>query len=104
NGNYSLTVNTPISVNGKFGLGINTVDRRKGVSFTYGVYSIELFLDNKKISTVLFESIPFDKTRAIHSYIDYPYWKKSKVRVQKSFKQPGNPIEIYENLDNNGIM
>ncbi|KKX46772.1 M23 family metallopeptidase [Sphingobacterium sp. IITKGP-BTPF85] len=104
NGNYSLAGSSPIPVNGKFGLGINTVDRRKGISFTYGVYSIELFLDNKNISTVLFEAIPFDKTRAIHSYIDYPYWKKSNVRVQKSFKQPGNPIDIYAQLDNSGVM
>ncbi len=56
-GNYSLATNAPISVNGTFGLGINTVDKRSGISFTYGVYSIELFLDNKNISTVLFESI-----------------------------------------------
>jgi len=104
NGNYSLAGSSPIPVNGKFGLGINTVDRRKGISFTYGVYSIEIFLDNKNISTVLFEAIPFDKTRAIHSYIDYPYWKKSNVRVQKSFKQPGNPIDIYAQLDNSGVM
>ncbi|UIR56196.1 M23 family metallopeptidase [Sphingobacterium sp. SRCM116780] len=104
NGNYSLSSTSPIPVNGKFGFGINTVDKRKGISFSYGVYSIELFLDNKTISTVLFESIPFDKTRAIHSYIDYPYWEKSNVRVQKSFRQSGNPIDIYYNMDNNGIM
>lgn len=103
-GNYSLASNAPIPVNGNFGLGINTVDRRGGISFTYGVYSIELFLDNKNISTVLFESIPFDQTRAIQSYIDYPYLKKSGVRVQKSFKDPNNPINIYKNLDNLGMI
>lgn len=103
-GNYSLASSAPLSVNGNFGLGINTVDRRGGISFTYGVYSIELFLDNKNISTVLFESIPFDQTRAIQSYIDYPYLKKSGVRVQKSFKDPNNPINIYKNLDNLGMI
>ncbi|MGE8380155.1 MAG: M23 family metallopeptidase, partial [Sphingobacterium sp.] len=103
-GNYSLASGAPIPVNGNFGLGINTVDRRGGISFTYGVYSIELFLDNKNISTVLFESIPFDQTRAIQSYIDYPYLKKSGVRVQKSFRDPNNPINIYKQLDNQGII
>lgn len=102
NGTYSLASTAPIPVNGTFGLGINTVDKRRGISFTYGVYSIELFLDNKNISTVLFESIPFDQTRAIQSYVDYPYLKKSGVRVQKSFKDPNNPINIFKNLDNLG--
>ncbi|WP_367210436.1 M23 family metallopeptidase [Sphingobacterium sp. R2] len=102
NGTYSLASTAPIPVNGTFGLGINTVDKRRGISFTYGVYSIELFLDNKNISTVLFESIPFDQTRAIQSYVDYPYSKKSGVRVQKSFKDPNNPINIFKNLDNLG--
>lgn len=104
NGRYNLASGSPISVNGNFGLGINTVDRRGGISFTYGVYSIELFLDNKNISTVLFEAIPFDQTRAIQSYVDYPYLKKSGVRVQKSFKDPNNPITIYKHLDNLGMI
>ncbi|MDR2270350.1 MAG: M23 family metallopeptidase [Sphingobacterium sp.] len=104
NGMYSLASGAPIPVNGNFGLGINTVDRRGGISFTYGVYSIELFLDNRNISTVLFESIPFDQTRAIQSYIDYPYLKKSGVRIQKSFKDPNNPINIYKQLDNLGMI
>ena len=103
-GNYSLATTAPISVNGQFGLGINTVDKRGGISFTYGVYSIELFLDDKNISTVLFESIPFDQTRAIQSYVDYPYLKKSGVRIQKSFKEPNNPISIFKHLDNQGMI
>ncbi|MCW8312322.1 MULTISPECIES: M23 family metallopeptidase [Sphingobacterium] len=103
-GRYTLASNAPIPVNGTFGIGINTVDRRGGISFTYGVYSIELFLDNKNISTVVFESIPFDQTRAIQSYIDYPYFKKSGVRIQKSFKDPNNPISIYKSLDKLGTI
>ncbi len=103
-GRYSLASAAPIPVNGKFGLGINTIDRHRAGGFQNGVYSIELFLDGKPISTVVFEELDFNTGRAIHSYIDYPYWKLSKNKVQKSFKDPGNPIALFKLLDNQGII
>lgn len=93
-----------ISVNGRFGIGINTSDRHNGTTFNNGVYSIELFLDNKPISIVLFEALSFATSRAIHSYIDYPYYILKKTRVQKSFKDPNNPINIFHFLEGDGSI
>ncbi len=104
NGRYGLNAGNPILVSGKFGLGISAIDRHRAGGFQNGVYSIELFLDGKAISTVLFEELDFNTSRAIHSYIDYPYWKSSKAKVQKSFKDPGNPIEIFHFLENRGVI
>src|SRR5690606_1599544 len=81
----SLTDKQTARVNGRFGIGINTTDRHNGTTFNNGVYSIELFLDDKPISTVLFEELSFATSRAIHSYIDYPYYILEQTRVQKSF-------------------
>ncbi|NGF55180.1 M23 family metallopeptidase [Parapedobacter sp. SGR-10] len=103
-GHYALASSAPIPVNGKFGLGINTIDRHRAGGFRNGVYSIELFLDGHVISTVVFEELDFNTSRAIHSYIDYAYWKQSKAKVQKSFKDPGNPIEIFKHLEHEGII
>lgn len=103
-GRYSLASSAPISVNGKFGLGINSIDRHRAGGFQNGVYSIDLFLDGHPVSTIVFEELDFNTSRGIHSYIDYPHWKKTKVKVQKSFKDPGNPIEIFKHLENQGII
>ncbi|MCA5004292.1 M23 family metallopeptidase [Sphingobacterium bovistauri] len=103
-GRYSLTQTSPISVTGKFGLGINTIDRHRAGGFQNGVYSIELFVDGDLISSAVFEELDFNTSRAIHAYIDYPHWKRSKAKIQKSFKDPGNPIEIFKTLDNNGVI
>ena len=97
-GEYTLTQNTPLLVDGQFGLGISAVDRHRAGGFQNGVYSIELLIDGKTLSTVVFEELDFNSSRGIHSYIDYPYWKKTKVKIQKSFKDPGNPIEIFKTL------
>ncbi|WP_223857595.1 M23 family metallopeptidase [Sphingobacterium micropteri] len=104
NGVYTLAQNTPIKVSGKFGLGINSIDRHRSGGFQNGVYSIELFIDGKAVSTVVFEELDFNTSRGIHAYIDYPYWRKTKAKVQKSFKDPGNPIEIFKTLKNEGVL
>lgn len=103
-GVYTLAQTAPVAVNGKFGLGISTIDRHRAGGFQNGVYSIELFVDGQLISAVLFEELDFNTSRAIHSYVDYPHWKKTKVKVQKSFKDPANPIEIFKTLNNRGII
>lgn len=104
NGVYTLAQNTPINVNGKFGLGINSIDRHRAGGFRNGVYSIELFIGGEAVSTVVFEELDFNTSRGIHAYIDYPYWRKTKAKVQKSFKDPGNPIKIFKVLKNEGVL
>lgn len=103
-GKYGLVNTGVIPVNGKFSVGINTNDRHSGTTFTNGIYSIELTLDNKPVSTVVFEELSFASTRAIYSYVDYAYQLKTKVKIQKSFRDPGNPVNIFKYLANNGIM
>ncbi len=101
---YTLSTANPVEVNGKFGLGISTIDRHRAGGFQNGVYSIDLFIDAFPVSTVVFEELDFNTSRGIHAYIDYPHWKKTKVKIQKSFKDPGNKIEIFKTLNNEGII
>lgn len=103
-GRYNLAQTSPVPTFGKFGFGINSVDRHRAGGFQNGVYSIELFVDGKLISAAVFEELDFNTSRGIHSYIDYPHWKKTKAKVQKSFKDPGNRIEIFKTLNNDGII
>ncbi|MFD2600274.1 M23 family metallopeptidase [Sphingobacterium corticis] len=102
--NYRLSSNAVVKVNGKFGFGLNAIDRHRAGGFRNGVYSIELYVDGKPKSIVLFEELDFNTSRGIHSYIDYPHWKRTQAKYQKSFKDPGNPIEIFHQLDNGGII
>ncbi|KAF5307111.1 hypothetical protein FQR65_LT18454 [Abscondita terminalis] len=52
-GTYGLAGGAPIPVNGKFGLGINTIDRHSGTNFSFGVYSIELLLDDAPSKAII---------------------------------------------------
>lgn len=102
NGKYALNKATPINISGETGFGITATDRHNGASGINGVYSIELEADGKKIFTSAMERFAFENSKAINSHIDYPAYMTSKKSIQKSFVDPGNPLQIYSSLVNNG--
>lgn len=101
-GKYNLNKVNTINLSGEVGFGIITTDRHSGNSGLNGVYSIELFLDEKAIYTSALERFSFENSKAINSHIDYPALINLKRSIQKSFVDVGNPLQIYSNLVNNG--
>ncbi|MEJ5994304.1 M23 family metallopeptidase [Pedobacter sp. Du54] len=102
NGKYALNKVKTINLSGEVGFGISATDKHNGKSGINGVYAIELELDGKIIFTSALERFRFENSRAINSHIDYPAYLNFKRSIQKSFVDPGNPLEIYSNLVNNG--
>lgn len=102
NGKYNLNKVNTINLNGEVGFGIVTTDKHNGNSGLNGVYSIELALDGKSIFTSALERFSFENSKAINSHIDYPAFLNLKRSIQKSFVDPGNPLQIYSNLLNSG--
>lgn len=101
-GSYKLSSSAPLSLTGEVGFGIMATDRHTGASGLNGVYSIELFVDEKPVFTSSVETFAFENSRGINAHIDYPLYMSTKRRVQKSFVDPGNPLSIYTNLVNRG--
>lgn len=101
-GKYNLNKVHTINLSGEVGFGIVATDKHNGASGTNGVYSIELFLDEKPVYTSALEKFKFENSKGINSHIDYPAFVTTKKSIQKSFVDPGNPMMIYSNLVNNG--
>jgi hypothetical protein len=40
----------------------------------------------------------------MNSHVDYPTMIATGKRIQKSFLEPGNPLKIYKNVSNNGLL
>lgn len=104
NGNYRLNTSTPIQVNGKTGFGAISYDQNSASANKNGIYSVDLFLDDQLIYNSTLNSFFFHHSRAINSYIDYPNYILKRQRIQKSFVEPGNPLTIYNNLVNAGLI
>jgi len=104
NGNYRLSPENIIPINGKTGFGIGAFDQNSASANQNGIYSMELLLDGKTIFTSAFSGLFFNHNRALNSYIDYPTYIFKGRRIQKSFVEPGNPLTIYKNLVNSGLI
>ncbi|MBB5636230.1 murein DD-endopeptidase MepM/ murein hydrolase activator NlpD [Pedobacter cryoconitis] len=101
-GKYAVAKAGPVIVSGEVGFGITATDRHNGASGINGVYSIELEVDGQTVFTSSLEKFAFENSKAINSHIDYPALMTSRRSIQKSFVDPGNPLQIYSNLVNNG--
>lgn len=87
---------------GTIGLGFIGFDRLDTAANKNGVYSVALSVNGKIYSLYDFESFSFGETRYINTLIDYDYLGRYRERIQKSFKSPGNYLNIYKELFNNG--
>lgn len=101
-GKYNLNKVNTINLSGEVGFGITATDKHNGLSGINGVYAIELELDGKIIFTSALERFSFENSRAINAHIDYPAFLNFRRSIQKSFVDPGNPLQIYTNLVNTG--
>ncbi|SOD15015.1 M23 family metallopeptidase [Pedobacter xixiisoli] len=101
-GSYKLNQVNTINLSGEVGFGIVVNDRHNGASGNNGAYSIELAVDGNTVYTSALERFTFDNSKAINSHIDYPTYLRTKQSIQKSFVDPGNPLQIYFNLVNSG--
>lgn len=87
---------------GKIGVGFIGFDRLDMAANKNGVYSVALSVNGKVYSLYDFDSFSFGETRYINTLVDYDYLGRYRQRIQKSFKSPGNYLDIYKELYNNG--
>src|SRR5690606_33123884 len=80
------------------------IDPNSASSNRNGIYCMELLLDEKLIFKADFTGFYFHHSKAINAYIDYATYILKGRRIQKSFVEPGNPLTIYSNLINRGLI
>ena len=74
-------LNDTIAVNGKFGLGINVIDKVNSQPFSYGVYKIELYIDDEKAYEVSYDIYDYKDAKYIYHERDY----QLKMELGKTF-------------------
>lgn len=99
-----LVFNTPIFASGKVGLGIKTYDKHNGAENLNGIYQIKVYVNEEPYFTYTAERLNFSTTRAINCLIDYEDRMKNNSWVYQLFLSDGNPLEMFSNVKNNGII
>ncbi|MFV9482207.1 M23 family metallopeptidase [Christiangramia sp. ASW11-125] len=89
---------------GEIGFGITTVDQQDGAYNQNGVFKIESILNGEEVFEIKFEKFSFAETRHLNQLIDYEYYMSNRSRIQRLYKTPSNPLSIYGNMQNEGLL
>ena len=87
---------------GSIGFGFKGFDRQDLAANRNGVYSVNLSVNGKTYTEYDFETFSFGETRYINTLIDYDHYGAYRERIQQCFKTPGNKLDIYKTLYQDG--
>jgi len=94
----------PIKAFGKIGFGIDAHDVLDLAYNKNGVYSVKTELNGKPVFNSTFDKFSFYETRYINRLIDYEYYKTNKRRIHKLFLEEDNPLSLYKDVYNEGVV
>ncbi|MFN5621943.1 MAG: M23 family metallopeptidase [Flavobacteriales bacterium] len=89
---------------GDFGFAVTTIDMLDGNSNRCGIYRIEFFVDGLQVYGQRMDRLDFTTNRAMNAHTIYERFKKDRSSIHGSYRLPGNPLDIYDNLVNDGVV
>lgn len=92
---YQLKTAQVISVSGKIGFGLQSIDRHDGSANKCGIYSLNLSIDEETIHAFKLDELAISQTKYINSFIDYALAVRTGLRLYRSWREPGNQLEVY---------
>jgi hypothetical protein len=95
------TLNTPSVY---MGLAVKTYDTHNGKSGDNGIYSMELFDNEKEVYKFKAEKFSFDETRYLNAHLDYYEHTHKGGNYHRAFRIWGNKLSMYENVVDDGII
>jgi murein DD-endopeptidase MepM/ murein hydrolase activator NlpD len=101
-GNYAREYDAPVSFKGKIGLAINAIDYLNGAGNQCGIYTVELYVDEKLKFKQKLEKLDFSTNRYINTHADYLEYRLNKQSYHKSFVSKNNKLKIYEVIEDKG--
>lgn len=100
----NYTINEKPIVSKEIGFGISTYDKLDGAYNKNGVYSIELFVNQKLIYHFQADKLNFNTNRYINAHIDYYEKRENSKKFHRCYKLPNNKLENYKSLQHNGLL
>lgn len=101
NGDYLAS---KINAFGEIGFGINVYDQLDGAYNKNGIYSLSMSVNGKKIHEFKAASFSFYETKYINLLVDYERLEQLNQRVQKTFTEPENKLNMYSTKVKKGYI
>ncbi|WP_062055164.1 M23 family metallopeptidase [Aquimarina longa] len=93
-----------ITAYGKLGFGVSTIDKQDLAANNNGIYKINTQINGLQNLEIEMNRFSFAETRYINRLIDFSYFKKYKSRITKLFIEKNNPLTIFKQKIDNGII
>ena len=98
-------VSETIQLNGEFGFGICATDLSNGSRYKHGVYSHQLFIDDKLTYTVQLDRVPAKNAHEIGLYYDWSLRDEGKGRYEKLYADSPSSLVFYSpRTPNAGVL
>jgi len=104
NNGYQLKANQTISVYGKIGFGVQSVDLLDGSPNRCGIYSIRLTVDDHLIYSFKMDEVVINDSKYVNSHMDYALEVRTGQRLYRTWLEPGNKLKIYDTVEKRGII
>tara|TARA_A100001011_G_scaffold394889_2_gene488355 strand:- start:500 stop:2179 length:1680 start_codon:yes stop_codon:yes gene_type:complete len=102
--NDSTYTSPIITTSGKIGLGIQMYDRQDLSYSKNGIYKAQVKVNGKSIVQFEFDQLDYSDSKKLFLNIDYPAFKKNKIKIQKMFFQNHHPLTFMKSMDQEGIF
>lgn len=93
-----------LQAQGRIGFGVSTVDQQDLAINKNGIYKIRTAVNGQLKLEAQMDKFSFAETRYLNRMIDYAYYKKKKMRVQKLFIERNNPLSFFNHVTDNGEL
>ncbi len=91
---FNLSADTVFAI-GKIGFAVNTYDQQDYDDNQNGIYSMKMLVNGKMKYHHQVDKFSFDESKQINLHIDYEYYMKNNIRLQKCFVEPQNKLSTY---------
>ena len=100
----NLFISDTLKTSGPVGFGINSFDRMNNTWNKMGLSNIKTSIDGNEIFNMDLNSFSYDEWRHINTFIDYPYYKNKKIKIQKLYIEKFNPLDMYKRSLGDGVV
>jgi hypothetical protein len=101
-GIYTVPYGTRITGSGKLGVYVEVFDYLDGAGNRCGIYTLEMFLDGKRVYAHTMDEFSFSETRYINAHVDYEDLILENRKVHRLHRLPNDRLRIYDGLVDDG--
>ncbi|PSR14463.1 MAG: hypothetical protein DA408_07450 [Bacteroidetes bacterium] len=95
NGQYRTTPDTLYVSGPSFGLAVKAYDQQDGRPNFNGIYGLELWQNDTARFAYHLDDFAGEDTRYLNAHLDYAEQRRHSSWLQRAFRMPGNPLDIY---------